>query len=167
MNSDRRSNISSDDSLNLNDDFILPDEIDEIFNQRADFVNQETNSYLKLVKYHDIIESFRMKDMELLDICNNLCFDGSRTTVNKLFLSIFYLKKEIPQTSRRRNDFSTLNIFSSVFPANNLIQLTSKTYPSRRNLMRFITKAVADLCKPLSVMEVTVCKKGCQLFTPE
>ena len=108
-----------------------------------------------------------MKHMELLDQCNNPCFNGSRMTVNELFLSIFYLEKKFPKHLGDEVMYSNLNIFSSVFPDGNLIQLILKSYPSRRNLMRFITKAVSDLCKPLSVMEITVCKNGCMLLFPE
>ena len=48
-NSDRRSDISYDDSINSNDEFILPDNLEELFNHQTTFANQENNLYLKLI----------------------------------------------------------------------------------------------------------------------
>ena len=47
LNNDQQSEISLDDNIGFNHDFILPDEIDDLLHEHNEFNTQQKNIYLK------------------------------------------------------------------------------------------------------------------------
>lgn len=169
IDSHAASESSDDDYVSVLDDsivqeFVIPETFQDIRIQ-GDW-NYESNLFTRLSKYNKVIESFQKRSMLHLDKVTHPLYPGCKFKLQDLFLSVFFLKKKFPNHIGDELLFSTLNSISCYFPDGNLLRSVLNYYSSRRNLMRFITASVTNMCQPLSCKEISTCQNGCSMYFP-